>query len=108
MATVNIQGLPKSQVLAALVNRAGGLKLGSEHPRTNQPMSPEVAEEYIAAARKMGNPDQLFFDSVAGRPIRADLTGDSFDPFQFDQEAGEGEAAAVITKLRASLKKKKN
>lgn len=50
---------------------------------------------------------RMYFDYVAGRVIKCDLIGDSFDPRLFDRDNGEGAAAAAIRNLRNSLVQQK-
>lgn len=90
---VSIKGLDKAEVLAELVGAARGM-----------PCTLAEAEEFIASgngpasdARMSG---ELKIDSVAGVPICCDLSGDDFDPSEYDRHHGEGAAARVVADLR--------
>lgn len=87
---IDIKGLDKAEVLHALYHGTAPLGLGILH---NQPdFSVEDARQYTERA--------LRFDYIAGRPIKANLEGDEFDPRWFDRDAGRGAAEAAISRLR--------
>jgi hypothetical protein len=91
---VGIEGLSKAAVLAALYNRAEPRGMGFLHYHP-EPMTLEQAEFLIA-----GEPGRLDYDYLAGRCMKVDLSGDSFDPWLFDREYGQGAAQEVVTLLR--------
>lgn len=99
---VNIKGLNKADVLAALHNATKPLGLGWNHD-LGRDMTVEEAQSII----KNGIDDMgfvkrghLMFDYVKGRPIKTDISGDEFDPRLFDRDAGEeGAAQKAISKL---------
>lgn len=89
---VNIAGLDKAAVLAALVNAA----------RTGLPkdFGPLVRLYTWREADSLIRAHGLRFDYVAARPIKADLSGDTFDPRLYDRDSGPGQAARAIARLR--------
>lgn len=92
---IDISGLPKSKVLAALFNAAapqgGGMVFGLT---TSSDMTVEEAERIIASG-------QSSFDYLRGRPLKINIKGDSFDPWGYDRDnGGAGTAERVITRLR--------
>lgn len=90
---VSIEGLDKSSVLAALYNASKPQGLGFLHFDPT-PMTPEDAAKHI----KDGG--RLHFDYFQGRVMKVDLGGDSFDPWLYDRDNGEGAAQRAIDELR--------
>lgn len=94
---VNITGLDKASVLVALVNAAtdGGIgrKLGLFAPSYSR----YAAQQLIDKLRITNQP--LRFDYVAARPIKVDITDDTFDPTLYDRDSGNGQAARAIAAL---------
>ena len=103
MANVNIKGLDKAAVLAALHNGTRALGMGAFHDRGR--MSVDDARRFIDAGKNdIGHPrtmgeGALRFDYVQGRPIKVDISGDDFDPRLYDRDAGEGAAERAIAPL---------
>ena len=89
MSTVSIVGLDKAVVLAALYNRAQPQGLGYIH-FTPEDMSPEQARTEFGDCNG-------YYDYAHGRVMKVDLSGDSFDPWLFDRDNGEGAARAVVS-----------
>jgi len=89
---ISIKDLDKAAVLAALHNNTQPLGRGILHAQG--PMTVEQARSILD-----GRSD-LYFDYVAGRPIKVDLSGDSFDPRLYDRDAGPGAAQQAIDSLR--------
>lgn len=85
---VSIAGLSKAAVLAGLYNasRPQGMGFAQYDP---EPMTTEKAQEIIDAGH-------TYFDYLAGRVMKVDLSGDSFDPWGYDRDNGEGKAATVV------------
>lgn len=90
---VNIQGLSKAKVLAALYNKARPQGLGLLQ-FTPQDMTEDEAKKIIEA-----NGNNLYFDYLNGRVIKVDLSQDEFDPWGYDRDNGQGSAQKVIGSL---------
>lgn len=112
MTNVNITGLSKAEVLAALFNASAPGGMGFlQAMHGPQVMSVEDAEELVGAGNT-ATPDygghtlpgrpELYFDYLYGRPLKLNLTNDdSFDPWGFDRDnGGDGSAQRVIDRLR--------
>jgi len=100
---LDIKGIDKGTLLAALYNRTHALGLGAMHDR-GPLTAAEGKEIFEGRETKSGTtrfPDG-YLDYVRGRPIKADLTGDEFDPFLYDRDAGQGVAAEVIAAIRGA------
>lgn len=93
---IDISGLDKAAVLAALFNASAPQGLGFlQSGRGPQTMTTAVAKGFID---QQGN---LHFDYVLGRPLKCNLDGDEFDPWGYDRDnGGEGTAKKVIDRLR--------
>lgn len=88
---VDISGLDKAEVLLALWkgSHAQGMSLlGLES------LDIESARELISKSKSM------YFDYVSGHVIKCDLSGDEFNPRNYDRDNYEGAAADIIDALR--------
>ncbi len=106
--TVNIAGLGKAAVLAALHNATRAIGFGKLHDIGRDMTAEEAAffinegddhREFDAITKR----PRLYFDYVQGRPIKTDIGSDEFDPWLFDRDAGDGAAEKAINRLRANL-----
>ncbi len=97
-AMVNISGLSKESVLAALYNASRPQGMGFMHYDPT-PMTEKVAEGVI---KRMGG--VLDFDYLAGRVMKVNIHKDEFDPWCYARDNGQGAAARVISELRVSGK----
>jgi hypothetical protein len=93
VSDINIAGLDKARIIAALYNASFPLGLGLLQPGCGQSMTVEQAEQHAARG--------LNFDYLQGRVMKVDLSGDAFDPGLYDRDNGQGAAARVIESLRA-------
>lgn len=91
---VDITGLDKAEVLAALYNNSRPLGMGHLHfVPGNLPI-----EEARALIEQRGI--ALNYEYLKGRVMKVDLTGDELDPRLYDRDNGPGAAAHVIERLR--------
>jgi hypothetical protein len=93
---VNIAGLNKAAVLAALHNGTKALGMGRLRD-LGMDMTIVEAEAIIGG-------DFFDFDYVNGRPLKVDISGDEFNERLYDRDAGAGRAAEVIAALREGQK----
>ena len=92
---IDITGLPKHAVVAALWNAARAQSV-FDHKSA---MSESRAREVAAFMESKLPSDRL--DWVDGRVLKVDLRYDSFDPVFYDRDnGGEGAAARAIERLR--------
>lgn len=108
--SVNIEGLNKADVLAALYNASqpmgmgflqasgGPLEMTREDAEFLLAAGSDASGDYIPGIRS----NQLYFDYLHGRPLKLDLSSDTeFDPWGFDRDnGGPGAAQRVINHLR--------
>lgn len=93
---VDIAGMPKGIVLAALFNSSPALTFSRRRIDglwAGDPIGPGQGEELY---REMGPR----FEFLGGRLLQVDLSGDSFDPVRYDGCLGRGAAEAAIRPLR--------
>jgi hypothetical protein len=95
---VDITGLSKASVLAALFNASAPSGMGFLQAQYGpQVMTVGDAEQVISDRPK------LYFDFLFGRPLKTNLEDDFFDPRGFDDKnGGTGLAEKVISRLRES------
>ena len=89
---INIKGISKGKVLAALYNASHPQGLGflSYDPT---PMTEDEADELLKTT--------TYFDYLKGRVLKVDLTGEeSFEEYLYDRDNGRGAAQRVIDELR--------
>jgi hypothetical protein len=95
MSEINITGLNKAAVLAALYNASRPQGMGFLQ-YTPEPMTIEQAEALLDSG-------QTYFDYLQGRVMKVDLSNDdSFNDRLYDRDNGEGAAAIAIASLRAT------
>lgn len=94
---IDITGIDKAELLAALYNGTRALGLGMIHDR-RAGMTADDASFYL---RTDGEPDR--FDYVAGRPIKVEFNGDTLRFSQlYDRDAGPGACQRIVDALRAA------
>jgi hypothetical protein len=92
MATIDISGLDKAEVLAALYNNSKMQGMGVLH-YTPEPMTVQEATELLNHAD--------CFDYLKGRVMKVGLTSDTLDTWGYDRDNGEGAAFQAISHLFA-------
>ena len=88
---IDLTKYDKAEVLAALYNHAKPQGLGFLHFR------PEAMDKTEAAALLK---DYTYFDYVAGRVMKVDLSGDELNPDLYDRDNGQGAAERAISTLK--------
>ena len=90
MAIINISGLNKAEVLAALYNNSKTQGMGILH-YTPEPMTVQEATEILE--------ETTCFDYLKGRVMKVNLTSDTLDTWGYDRDNGEGAAYQAISHL---------
>ncbi len=93
MTTIDIKGLDKAQVLAALFN-------GSQQQGSGFLDKSGVSDMTVEDAAEILDSGQMYFYYVRGRILKVDLLGDEFNPALYDRDNGPGAADLVIAALR--------
>ena len=104
---INIAGLDKAAVLAALYNASKPLGFGMLNFVPGD-MSIAEANQIINGGDDLtqmfgkdsvaGSRPNLYFDYVNGRVMKSDLSGDEFDTWGYDRDNGEGAAEKALKK----------
>jgi hypothetical protein len=97
---VNIKGIDKAKVLAALFNNSKVQGMGF----LQASRGPQVMNEATARVA-MGNGDDngnfgLYFDYLFGRVLKVNISGDEFDPWGYDRDLGKGAAQRAIDSIK--------
>jgi hypothetical protein len=92
---IDISGLDKAEVLAALYNAASPQGLGHLHFNP-VPMTTEEARSLLAERVKP------YFDYLHGRVMKVDLSSNELKPWLYDRDNGPGAAQRVIDALRGA------
>lgn len=85
---IEIKGLDKAAVLAALYNASRAQGMGVIHYDPN-PMTIEEARDLLSTG-------QTYFDYYKGRVLKVDLSGDTLDAWLYDRDLGQGAAEIAI------------
>ena len=102
---VNIKGLSKAAVLAALFNHSKVQGMGIfQASRGPQIMTEADAERAIQNGDDNGNSvatgSAYYFDYLYGRVLKVNLSGDEFDEWGYDRDVGQGAAQRAIDSIR--------
>ena len=90
--SINIEGLEKPKILAALYNASRPLGMGFLH-YDPKPMAENEAKEILKT--------QTYFDYLKGRVMKIDLASDKeFSERLYDRDNGDGAALRAIDQLR--------
>lgn len=91
---VDIKGLDKAKVLQALFNnsKCQGNSFLSAMATGDADMSLKDAQQIVC--------NEFKFDYLRGRVMKVNIGGDSFDPWGYDRDNGEGAAARAIASIR--------
>jgi hypothetical protein len=89
---VNIEGLSKASVLAALYNGTHCQGWGFV-----QSIPGDMTED---AAQKILDTGQVYFDYLYGRVMKVNLSRNEFDPWGYDRDNYPGAAQDAINRLR--------
>lgn len=100
---IDISGLDKAALLAALWNNAAPPPGSSDSDSDSRPMTTEAAQSVLlyrrVSDRQTG--DEVYgFDYFSGRLLKVNLAGDRLDPWGYDRDNGQGLAERVIGNLR--------
>lgn len=93
---INIAGLDKAEVLAALFNASRQQGRGFLQPSGIARMTAEEARQYTSRGGRQS------YDYLRGRVLKVDLSKDELDPFLYDRDNGRGAAARALAPLLAS------
>lgn len=91
---IDISGMDKAEVLAALYNASRPQGLGFIHARP-EAMTAEQARTLLGQT--------TYFDYLQGRVMKVELGGDKLDPWGYDRDLGKGAAARAIAHLRKEV-----
>lgn len=108
---VDISGLDKAELLAALYNSSRQFGMGFIHASGQNDMTVEEARAMIDPKSDPGpgllpweaeDAKRLKFDYVRGRVLKVRIDGDTMRTALYNRDIGHGAAEAVVKKLRAS------
>ena len=88
---INIAGIDKAAVLAALYNSSKQQGMGVFNAAGQKQLDIEKARELLKEA--------TYFDYLAGRVMKIDLSDDDLDPRLYDRDNGQGAAFRAIEHL---------
>lgn len=92
MSRVSISGLDKAKVLLALYRGSRAQGVGILTAMVSDAVSLKDAQQLVKK--------QLSFDYLQGVVLKVNLAEDSFDPWGYDRDNGQGAAQRVIDSLK--------
>ena len=92
---IDIAGIDKAKLLAALFNASRPLGMGFLQSGARNTMTDVEAREILATG------DGAYFDYLHGRVMKIDLSSDKVRPALYDRDNGPGAVQAVVNTLRA-------
>lgn len=99
---IDITGMDKADVLAALYNASRPQGMGYLH-YTPTPMTKEEAAELLGGktteCHTSGYRSPTYFDYLNGRVMKVDLSKDQFDERLYDRDNGNGAASRALEKV---------
>ena len=104
MGAVNIKGIDKAELLAALYNRARSFGMGLLH-YTPEDMAVKEAQVHLKEGddhRKMfgdHGSSPMYFDYLKGRVMKVDLASDEIRTDLYNRDNGDGACEEVIRQL---------
>jgi hypothetical protein len=88
---MNIKGISKAKILAALYN--------ASHPQGMGFLQAKQGDMSEAEAQALLNSGQTYFDYLHGRVMKIDLSGgEELDTWLYDRDNGRGAAEDAITR----------
>jgi hypothetical protein len=90
---IDIAGLDKADVLAALYNASKQQGMGFVHARGASSMTVEEAQQ------ELDNRREPCFDYLHGRVMKVDLSDNHLDEWGYDRDNGQGAAERAIAPL---------
>lgn len=91
--TIDISGLDKAEVLAALFNASKQQGLGFLDSSGTSPMTVEDARLYTSREGSQ------YYDYLRGRVMKVDLSKDELQAELYDRDNGQGAAARALSPL---------
>jgi len=99
---IDIRGIDKAELTAALYNRSKPLAFGFIEA-SPQDMTVDEARKIID-----GQNGDASFHYLQGRVMKVDLNGHTFSPGGFDKDNGAGAAQSVVEAIRTGASTPKN
>ena len=91
---MNIAGLDKAEVLAALYNGSRQQGMGFVDKRGHSDITVEQAREELAGNQRM------YFDYLHGRVMKISLKGDEVNTALYNRDNGQGAAERIVEALK--------
>ena len=89
---ISISGISKAKVLVALFNASRQQGMGILDTQGASDLSLHEAEEITN--------EQLSFNYLRGRIMKVDISKDTFDPWLYDRDNGDGAAKKAIDSIK--------
>lgn len=94
--SIDITGLDKAEVLAALFNASKQQGMGFLNTSGAKPMT-------VDEARLLTDENYPYYDYLRGRVMKVDIRGSELDPRLYDRDNGQGAAARALQPLLSKV-----
>ena len=92
---MNISGISKAKVLAALYNNSKTQGMGMLHFDP----APMIEDQ----AQKLLDSGKTYFDYLKGRVMKIDLSSDEVDTWLYNRDVGENAAETVLENIKRQI-----
>lgn len=100
--TINISGIDKATLLQAL--HAKSKALGMSHLHDMGDLTLRQCQDIISQCPVIAGKVVMYFDYLAGRIMKVDISENELDPYLYDRDNGPGAAQRVVDSLTVSDK----
>jgi hypothetical protein len=107
MAKIDIKGIDKAELLAALYNNAEPMGMGffqarpREMTRDDALKMMDVGDDSTRMFPNVGR-TRMYFDYVFGRPLKVNLEGDELETSLYNRDWGKNAAEQIVEVLRSN------
>ena len=108
---IDISGLDKAELLAALFNGSAQFGMGCMHGSgraditvddARKIIDPDSADDKTLTPWEQQDAKRLYFDYLRGRVLKVKLSGDNMRTALYNRDIGRGAAEKIVAQLRAS------
>lgn len=98
MSEINIAGIDKSALLQALHAKSKALGMSRMHDKGN--LTLQQCQEILSRCPVIDGKVFMYFDYLAGRVMKVNISEETLDPYLYDRDNGPGAAQRVVDSLR--------
>lgn len=97
MSEINIAGIDKSALLQALHAKSKAQGMSYMHDKGD--LTLQQCQEILSRCPVIEGKVFMYFDYLAGRVMKVNISGETLDPYLYDRDNGPGAAQRVVDSL---------